>query len=93
MNVIKSWFQNLLLKRMSASVAQLALSFVTAHSFGQAGTLSDLHWVVPQLGIDLVFKLTVDPATFEAGLFLFMITGTEWVRHYLAERYPDSHWL
>ena len=49
--------------------------------------------VFPPLGIDLVLKLTVDPAAFEAGLFLFLITGSEWLRHNLAARYPDSHWL
>ena len=45
------------------------------------------------LGIDLIIKLTVDGAKLEAGLFLLMITGTEWVRHKLAERYPDKQWL
>lgn len=93
MNAIKLWFQNLVLKRVAATVAQASLSFVTAHQFGQAGTLSDLHWVYPPLGVDLVFKLTVAPAAFEAGVLLFMLTATEWARHKLAERYPDKHWL
>ena len=89
MNSIKTFFQNLLLKRIAATAAQFAVSVATAHSFGQAGPLSDFHWVSPMLGIDLIIKLTVDGAKLEAGLFLLMITGTEWVRHKLAERYPD----
>ena len=93
MNTIKSFFEKLLFKRVAASVAQFTVSFATAHAFGSAGPLSDFHWVSPTLGVDLVIKLTVDGAVLETGLFVLMITGTEWARHWLAERYPDKDWL
>ena len=93
MNALKLWFQNLVLRRLIATATQVIMSFSASHAFGQAGTLSDLHWVSPMLGIDLILKLTVDPVAFEAGLFLAAMTALEWLRHHLAQKYPDQHWL